>query len=431
MDQLLQNAVVTYNLFPRLVASLNLWEKHLERIAAMGFNSIYLNPFQETGSSRSLYAIKNYFRLNQEFLPEGSAPDDFSPVSRFIKSCQDYGIDVYMDLVLNHTANESVLVKQYPQWFKHDWSGNVVHPFAIDPANPSNVTVWSDLAELDFEHTSDLDGMLKYWDGVVSFYQELGFSGFRCDAAYKVPCSVFKPLISAAKKRYPGALFFAETLGCTLEQVQHLSGCGFDYLFNSCKWWNFDSSWCIDQHEQFKNIAPSIGFPESHDTVRTTSEQPGSLNWQKNRYTLAAVFSKGLMMPMGYEMGAIHKIDVVNSRPQDLKYGKWDISDWIKSMNIFKLNNSILCQEGRWRPLWGYDSNILFLIRECEDSSSKIGFLVNKDWYNDVYVSTSQFPAEIADFKYRIIPFDDPQRGGKNNSDLTLRPSEICFFMNR
>jgi starch synthase (maltosyl-transferring) len=429
MGQSLHDAVVIYNLFPRLVASLHLWVKHLSRISDMGFNSIYVNPFQETGNSRSLYAVKDYYRLNQEFLPEGSAQDDFSPIRQFIRSCEDYGIDVYMDLVINHTANESVLVKQHPQWYKHDYSGNVVHPFAIDPANPSNVTVWGDLAELDFEHTSDLTGLLKYWDGVISFYQELGFAGFRCDAAYKVPCSVFQPLIAAAKKRNHRTLFFAETLGCTLNQVQHLNGCGFDYLFNSCKWWNFDSSWCLEQHEQFKSIAPSIGFPESHDTLRTPAEAPGSLNWHKNRYILAAVFSKGLLMPMGYETGAISKIDVVNSRPQDLQYGKWDVTEWIKAVNIFKLNNPLLCQEGKWRALWSFDSNILFLLKESEDQKLKMGFLVNKDWYNPISIPINQFPHEIADFKYRVKPFDDPLKRRKNDGDLELGPSEICLFV--
>lgn len=424
------DAVVVYNLFPRLVASLNLWVQHLERIADMGFNSIYLNPFQQTGSSRSLYAIKDYYRLNIEFLPEGMDIDDFTPIRKFIKSCENYGIDVFMDLVLNHTANESVLIKQYPQWFKHDFNGNIVHPFAIDPANPSNVTVWSDLAEFDFEHNPDLNELIKYWDGVISFYQDLGFCGFRCDAAYKVPCSVFNPLISNAKKRCSGTQFFAETLGCTLEQVQHLKGCGFDYLFNSCKWWNFDSSWCIDQHSQFKYIAPSISFPESHDTNRTPSEPPGSLDWQKNRYTLAIAFSKGLMMPMGYETGAVNRIDVVNSRPQDLKYGKWDISKWIKSMNRFKHDNAILCQEGNWRPLWGYQSNILFMMREDENGSQKIGFIVNKDWYNGTWIHRSQFPDEINRFTYLIKPFEDPQKRMKNSADLYLGPSEICFFTN-
>ena len=33
-----------YNLFPTLVGSVDAWSKHLDRIAGMGFNWIFLNP---------------------------------------------------------------------------------------------------------------------------------------------------------------------------------------------------------------------------------------------------------------------------------------------------------------------------------------------------------------------------------------------------
>ncbi|NLE00314.1 MAG: alpha-amylase [Fibrobacter sp.] len=422
------NPEIMYNFFPRLVSHAGLWVEHLERIAQMGFNSIYINPVQETGGSRSLYAVKNYFRLNTEFLPPGADPEDFSILTDFIQKAENSGITVYTDLVLNHTANESVLIDQHPEWFKRDGAGNIVHPYAIDPANPSNITVWGDLSEIDYENSQNLQSLIKYWDEVIGFYQKLGFSGFRCDAAYKVPGSVFIPLINAAKKRDPKTRFFAETLGCTLEQVEQLRNCGFDYLFNSCKWWNFDSSWCLDQHRQFKSIAPSIGFPESHDTLRTPSEQPGTLNWQKNRYILASVFSKGILMPMGYEYGSYIKIDVVNSRPEDLKKGKWDICDWITRVNMFKASVPVLCQEGEWQQLNGFDSNVLFLIKKSDDSSNKLGVLINKDWYNGTEVSRNSIPGELARFKYLIKPFTDPHKTIANGGTIDLGPSEIVFF---
>jgi starch synthase (maltosyl-transferring) len=428
MGRVNATALVIYNLFPRLISFLPFWEKHLERIASMGFNSIYVNPFQLTGASRSLYAVKDYYTLNPEFLPDGFNTSDFTPVKSFVKKCEKYNIAVIMDLVLNHTANESDLIKEYPQWFKRDNYGNIVHPYAIDPANPSNVTVWGDLSEIDYEHTPDMSGLRLYWDKIISFYQDLGVSGFRCDAAYKVPCEVYHPLIDLARNRHPGTLFLAETLGCTLEQVQHLRSCGFDYLFNSCKWWNFDNQWCLDQHSQFKNIAPSIGFPESHDTGRTSSGQPGSLNWQKNRYVLACVFSKGIMMPIGYETGATKKIDVVNSVPDDLKNGKWDITSWIAKVNKLKLDSDLLCQEGNWRSLWGYDSNVLFLLHENDNYSRRMGFLVNKDWYNKSIITEDIIPAEINAFSYRIFPFNDPEKKVFNRGTLTLEPSEIVLF---
>jgi hypothetical protein len=57
------------------------------------------------------------------------------------------------------------------------------------------------------------------------------------------------------------------------------------------------------------NTSPPTRFPESHDTLRTPAEAPGSLTGIKTVTTLAAVFSKGLLMPMGNETGVVNKID--------------------------------------------------------------------------------------------------------------------------
>ena len=58
-----------YNLFPTLAGSIAEWTAQLPRIAAMGFNAVYINPFHYTGFSGSLYAVKDYYRLNPRFRP--------------------------------------------------------------------------------------------------------------------------------------------------------------------------------------------------------------------------------------------------------------------------------------------------------------------------------------------------------------------------
>src|SRR5713101_1473289 len=43
-----------YNLFPSLTGTIRDWATHLPRIAAMGFNAVYINPFHYPGFSGSL-----------------------------------------------------------------------------------------------------------------------------------------------------------------------------------------------------------------------------------------------------------------------------------------------------------------------------------------------------------------------------------------
>jgi starch synthase (maltosyl-transferring) len=135
--------LLIYNLFPRVFPNINSWCKHVPFVKSMDFNWIYVNPFNETCTSRSLYAIKSHYKLNPEFL-NGTDPSDFSPVKEFTSVCKKAGITVIIDLVINHASNESDLVREHPNWFK--WcNGNLVHPSAIDPSDASIVTVWGDL----------------------------------------------------------------------------------------------------------------------------------------------------------------------------------------------------------------------------------------------------------------------------------------------
>jgi len=174
-----------YNLFPTLAGTTRKWEAHLPRIAAMGFNAVYVNPFHYPGFSGSLYAVKDYYRLNPRF--RGGEPgDDDDLLCAFTEAARGRGLRVIMDLVVNHTSKDSELVASNPDWFTRDARGNVVSPFATDPADPTQKTVWGDLAELDYRPPQQRQ-ILGYFQQLVRHYIGLGFGGFRCDAAYKVP----------------------------------------------------------------------------------------------------------------------------------------------------------------------------------------------------------------------------------------------------
>ena len=419
---------LVFNLFPRNYSSIDEWSSGVSHVAGMGFNWIYVNPFHATGFSGSLYAIKNYYQLNQLFVKKGHDTSDWRPLKKFVAACKDAAIDVMMDLVVNHTAFDSVLVKTNPLWYKRDDKGRLVSPHAVDPADSNNVTVWGDLAEIDNLESKDRKGLWDYWDKLVLYFQEMGIRGFRCDAAYQVPAGLWKFLISAAKKRYPRTVFLAETLGCTMDEIGALKGTGFDYLFNSSKYWRFDKPWCLEQHEGNKKIAPSISFPESHDTPRLAGEKPGTIEVQKMRYAFGAMFSEGLLMVGGYEFGAKHKTDVVKGTPKDVEPPQWDISSWIKQMNECKLSAPVFCEEGSWTALTEYDKDFLFLLKQTDGKGGSVLVCVNKDLEKPVEVVREDFPAEYARCTSMIRPLSNPCAGCAVPDRLTLGPAEVVFF---
>jgi starch synthase (maltosyl-transferring) len=420
---------VIYNLFPRHFHSIDEWNSAIAHIKEMGFNAVFVNPFHETGFSGSLYAIKNYFRLNPLFLKKTQDPSDFKPLKKFIGDCQAARLDLIMDLVINHTAADSPLIKEHPAWYKRDPSGEVAHPFAIDPGDPGKITVWGDLASIDNEHSADRQNLWNYWDRLVSFFQEMGVRGFRCDAAYQVPAALWQWLIGRAKKRFPDSVFYAETLGCRLDQVEALRGSGFDFLFNSVKWWNGEASWALDQHAAHKSIAPSIAFAESHDTERLASVHPGSEEAQKNRYGLAAFFSQGLLMPAGFEYGAVTRMDVVRGTPADVDRKKWDLTKWIAQINGLKQSEPVLGEEGSWTALCEYDRPYLFLKKTSNKGRRPVFICLNKNMTESVTVDTPAIPHEVRQCKKTLQIMAAPVVEDVVPEAFILEPAEIVLFI--
>ncbi len=420
---------VIYNLFPRHYKTMHEWKTVLPHVVKMGFTDVFVNPFHETGFSGSLYSVKNYYRLNPLFLNKGEDPSDVTPLTEFIESCKNEGLGLIMDLVVNHTAIDADLVKEHPQWYKYDKSGKVMNPFAIDPGNPSNVTVWGDLAIIDNKSSSQKDILWKYWDEMIAYYQKLGINGFRCDAAYQVPAPLWKYLIPAAKKRDKATVFYAETLGCTPEQIEALADVGFDYLFNSSKWWNFDQPWALEQHELNKAIAPSISFPESHDTERLASENPGTIDVQKCRYAFASLFSQGIMMTMGYEYGVTTPMNVVNGTPADAKGNKWDISDWVAQINKIKCNVPVLGEEGTWQPLCDYKLPYLFLKKASTQGNPPIFVCVNKRMDAPTMVEEWMIPPEVKTAKEVYSLLGDTIESMELPHAFELDPADVVLFV--
>lgn len=373
-----------YNLFPLLAGPISAWHAHLPRIAEMRFNWIFLNPFHYPGFSGSLYAVKDYDRLHP--LIQGDSPKNQDVLlNEFVQAARSHGIDVMMDLVINHTARDSLLVEKHPEWFAREQDGSIRSPRAFDPDHPddlSKCTIWGDLAEIDYEHPGDPKGLLDYWKEVVRHYAGLGFRGFRCDAAYKVPGAVWFEIITSARALNPDVVFFAETLGCQPGEVVQLHSAGFDYLFNSAKWWDFQADWLLQQYQTHRRIAPSIAFPESHDTPRLAEECGGDERISRMRYLFSAFFSAGVMMPMGYEFGFRQKLDVVNTRPENSESPSFDISSFIRAVNEMKSVVKALNEEGEQTRFTPASAMVVGLLREGSDGG-KVVALINRDSHLD------------------------------------------------
>jgi starch synthase (maltosyl-transferring) len=268
-----------------------------------------------------------------------------------------------------------------PEWYVRDETGAIVAPRAVNPDEPLDVTVWTDLAELDYRERPALAGLVSYMSDVARHYARLGVAGFRCDAAYQVPGSVWSEIIAAARSERSDCTFAAETLGGSPQQVGQLMGAGFDYLFNSSKWWDFSAPWLMDQYERYRHIAPSIAFPESHDTPRLAEELASQSDAEieaeyRFRYLFAALFSSGVMIPMGYEFGFARALDVVRTRPENWERPKFDIRAFIGEVNALKATRPALREEGPSELIAGSQGGIA-IVRHAASSRDAVAVLID------------------------------------------------------
>jgi starch synthase (maltosyl-transferring) len=372
-----------YNLFPLLAGPISAWESLLPGIAEMGFDWVFVNPFHYPGFSGSLYAVKDYFALHPVLQGDSQeAPDRL--LARFVSAARSRGLKVAMDLVINHTSKDSLLAAEHPEFFEREPDGSLVSPSAIDPADSRKVTVWGDLAEIDYRERPARAELVAWWKKVVRHHVQLGFQGFRCDAAYKVPSEVWDTLIREGRS-CEEVTFFAETLGCRLQEAKSLAGAGFDYFFNSSKWWDFRAPWLLEQYATFCSIAPSIAFPESHDTPRLAAElldkgvhDRGAIEAiYRLRYLFAAFFSTGLMMPMGFEHGYARKLDVVMTRPEDAETELFDLRSFIAAVHHVKASIGALNEEGPQSMLTPPGAPVVALMRTSRTSGSRALALIN------------------------------------------------------
>jgi len=425
-----------YNLFPLLCGSIRQWEGHLPRIAAMGFDWVYLNPFHYPGFSGSLYAVKDYYRINDLLWDGENSLEDL--LSSFCSKARELGVSVIMDLVINHTAKDSLLAADHPEWFLHEADGSLRSPRAIDPADARQVTVWGDLAEINYHDTALHADLAAYFGDMMAHFVACGIRGFRCDAAYLVPPELWSRLIARARGERDDAVFFAETLGCRLEQVSALRSAGFDYLFNSARWWDFKSPWLLEQYNAFRTIAPSIAFPESHDTERLATElapigchRDDALLVERAyrlRYLFSAVFSTGVMIPVGFEYGFRGRLNVVHTRPQHWEQPLIDISAFIAAVNRMRASIPAVNEEGAQRQVEAGDPAVVCLLRRSLAGPAWVLSVINTDLHQPHQARMTGLDSDIL-MAREVTPGGEGQTLATGDV-MSLAPAEARVFVN-
>jgi len=169
----------------------------LERICNMGVDVVYFMPIHPIGKVNKKgglgcpYSIQDYEEVN----PEYGTKADFK---RLIDRAHELGMKVMIDVVYNHTAHDSRLVAEHPEWFHQDAVGRPV----------TTVPEWSDVIDLKFEDPALPAYLIKVMQDWVRF----GVDGFRCDVASLLPLDFWQQARKAVAEVKEGVIWLAESV---------------------------------------------------------------------------------------------------------------------------------------------------------------------------------------------------------------------------
>lgn len=294
---------IIYEIYPRAFSKEGTFtniEKKLPELNKLGVTVLWLMPIhpvgveKRKGSLGSPYSIQDYYGINPEF----GTLDDFK---KLVDRTHEEGLKIIIDLVANHTAWDSKMFREHPDWFTKDTSGNFVPPVAD----------WSDVADLNYDNRDMrryMIEMMKYW------VRDIGIDGFRCDVSEMVPTDFWndaraaldsiKPVMMLSEGQYPD---------------HHLHA--FDLTYS----WNFYHTMAtVFKGEKTATELDSVLIREAAAYPKGSIRMRFSSNHDENAWDMADVDKFG---PEGAKLAAV----LVNTYPgAPLLYNGQEVGNSIK-----------------------------------------------------------------------------------------------------
>ena len=258
---------VVYEIFPRSFSptgDFNGVTAGLDELKDLGVTVLWLMPIHPIGEKLrkgtlgSPYAVRDYYAINPDY---GTEAD----LKRLVAEAHKRDLKVIIDIVANHTAWDSVIMK-HPEYYKQDASGRITPP----------VPEWTDVAGLNYENPElrrYMIEMLKHWINPATF----DLDGFRCDVASMVPTSFWEEARLELMKVKPDIMLLAEASKPELllkafdaDYSWPLHGTLNNVLLNGAPASEFKRSW-DESRQQFPRGSLHLRISDNHDEARAVA----------------------------------------------------------------------------------------------------------------------------------------------------------------
>ena len=155
----------------------------LDYVKDLGFNGIWLMPVNK-GTSYHKYDVEDYYDIDKDF---GTLAD----MEELITKCHEKGINIIMDLVVNHTSNRhpwftafcnnlkaGKMTAQYTDFYNFNTTGGNGYSSVQGTKYHYECQFWSGMPDLNLD-SQNVKNEIK---NIMKFWLDKGVDGFRLDA---------------------------------------------------------------------------------------------------------------------------------------------------------------------------------------------------------------------------------------------------------
>ncbi|WP_232514730.1 alpha-1,4-glucan--maltose-1-phosphate maltosyltransferase [Cellulomonas sp. PSBB021] len=323
--------------------------EQIPRIAAMGFDVVYLTPVHPIGVTNrkgrnnslgalpgdpgSPYAIGSKDGGHDAIEPTLGTFDDFDA---FVARAREHGMEVALDIALQCSPDHP-WVAEHPEWFTTRVDGSIA--YAENPPKK-----YQDIYPLNFDN--DPAGLYAEVRRVLQVWIDHGVTLFRVDNPHTKPLDFWQWLLADVARDHPDVIFLSEAF-TRPAMMQTLAKVGFHQSYTYFTWRHTKS----EVSEYLAEVSGDQGawmrpafWPTTHDILPPYLQGAGGQAWAV-RAVLAAFGSPTWGIYSGYELlenvprpGADEQID---NEKYELKPRDWSLADHLGIADLLARLNQI------------------------------------------------------------------------------------------
>ncbi len=393
-ERLLARYASWYEIFPRSMSddparhgTFADVERHLPRIAAMGFDVLYFPPISPIGRVNrkgrnntltpaaddpgSPYAVGSPEGGHDALHPELGTLEDFRHLQQ---AAAAHGLELAIDFAIQCSPDHPWL-RAHRGWF--DWRPDGSIRYAENPPKK-----YEDIVNVDFYAEDAIPGLWTALCDVVLFWCEQGIRIFRVDNPHTKPFPFWEWMIREVRERYPDAMFLAEAF--TRPKIMYrLAKIGFSQSYTYFTWRNEKAE--IAEYLTELNAEPARSIFRPHFFVNTPDINPVFLQGSGRpgfliRAALAATLSGLFGVYCGFELceaaAVPGKEEYLDSEKYQLRAWDWqrpgNIVAEIATLNRIRRRNPALQTHLGVRFLPADNDHVLFYEKATPDRSNVV-----------------------------------------------------------